>query len=175
MLDKLSKLFLLAVATVLVTAVLTTGPSDPVWAKKKDSGDGGTTSIDVDTFIRDGNVLKSDGVDGGRYVDGVQNVTSEVTPEGEHKLATNKTGKVGSGRPVFLDFGSATCAPKTVLSLNPPTFDDCGDSGVAPNGCAEVAIRTVNATLHSLGPDRSNPDAGLIVGLGHAAGDRDFA
>ena len=42
MLDKLSKLFLLAVATVLVTAVLTTGPSDPVWAKKKDSGDGGT-------------------------------------------------------------------------------------------------------------------------------------
>ena len=78
MLEKLTKLFLLAVAAVLVVAVTSVDPlAEPVRAHHKaghgGGGDGGggdtNTDIVVDTTITDGNVLSSDGL--GVYIDGI--------------------------------------------------------------------------------------------------------
>ena len=180
MLEKLTKLFLLAVAAVLVIAVTAVNPlAEPVRAHHKAGHGGGgndggdtNTNIDVDTTITDGNVLSSDS--GGVYLDGVQNVTSEVTDAGKYKLNTNKTGKVGSGRTVFVDFGLATCTKVGGPDVGLPTFDDCGIPG---QSCTESGIRTddpANTNLHSLGPDESKTDAGFIAGLRQTTSDPDF-
>lgn len=108
MLEKLTKLFLLATAAVLVIAVATTGSSDIVHAAKGGKGGGGGGGKDIGLRVTIENELaagaptniRNDGA--GEYVDGQSKVKAVISPTGGGKFnfMSNKSEKVGAGRVV---------------------------------------------------------------------------